>query len=505
MTAPLNGQLLNGSVPFSTWAWGWARAEATATAEPVVNRVDSYARAVAVGEASSSGITDRLAFLNGSQQPFAETQIVATRYANVEGEAAASSTIALEATRYAWATPVPAVPETAYSEAYAERWKIVAAQETAWASSTLADEAITRIALVYNRHTPALARSWMAEARIDRIQVRQQHMRGTTVGRAKSRSIANSAIGRGRLYLAASISADNLRVNTYHAFSGACTGTVSSLVYPDRVRIIVGGMLGTAETRLAPTIERAGVRYSYNSSTAVLDASTSLAPTVIRRPSAVPIIATAAIPTSETYLVRGTRGQATAVATVELAPRVNAWHWMAGTGTCDATTLVDPTHYRWRRLAANSVATAAATGTFNHIRDVVFGSVEGRASTSVQVNAIRRVLSTSGQANAMSTAAFRGNRYVTSSRRANAALNIEAYGRRGRIMSGTTVAQANQYAEALRIVWAIGTPRNAVASTARLVFRINIDSMASDRRTIEMIPRNRMQTVPTSNREYRVT
>jgi hypothetical protein len=72
-------------------------------------------------------------------------------------------------------------------------------------------------------------------------------------------------------------------------------------------------------------------------------------------------------------------------------------------------------------------------------------------------------------------------------------------------MDGTTVAQANQYAKALRIVWAIGTPRNAVASTARLVFRINIDSMAPDRRTIEMTPRNRMQMVPASNREYRVT
>ncbi|MCP1319310.1 hypothetical protein, partial [Halomonas sp. 707B3] len=75
MTAPLNGVLLNGGIPYATWAWGMSRITAEATAEPVVNRVYADARGQSVAESASTAITDRLAFLNGAEQPYATTEL----------------------------------------------------------------------------------------------------------------------------------------------------------------------------------------------------------------------------------------------------------------------------------------------------------------------------------------------------------------------------------------------------------------------------------------------
>lgn len=525
MTAPLNGLLLNGGTPYATWAWGWARAEATATAEPAVNRVYSDARAVAVAEATSAITTDRLAFLNGEQQPYAESTIEATRYAGVEGSAEALSELPLSATRYAWTSPTAIAAQAtsagvpthliavyadgsalspAHSEAYAERWKIFAAEQTAWAESTLAADAAVRIALMVNRKTPAQARSWMAESRLTRLQVRQQYARGTSVSRAVVRAIPNSAIGRGRLELDATALADELRVNVYHAFKGVAEAGVEAAVNPDRIRIIVGGAVGVADARLAPTIERGGERFSYNSGVASANATVGVSPTVVRRLLPVSVVTESLVDVSRSYFVRSVRGSAEARAAIAFAERLNAWHWGKGAAIGEATMPVDWVHFRWREAAAVATVEASTTATATHIRDVAFGSAESTAHAAATPVISRYVSGGDRQAQASTTFSFRAVRYVSASERADAALSIVAYARRGRIMSGSLTARAEEHANALRIVWQQGVDQNAVASTTRLMYRLNIDSLAPVRRTIDLSPSGRLLALPATNREYRV-
>ncbi|MCP1319724.1 hypothetical protein, partial [Halomonas sp. 707B3] len=81
---------------------------------------------------------------------------------------------------------------------------------------------------------------------------------------------------------------------------------------------------------------------------------------------------------------------------------------------------------------------------------------------------------------------------------------IEAFARRGRIMSGSSASESASVANALRIVWTDGVPRNAVSSTTRFIFRINIDSDAPTRRTVQVPYTERRLALAASSREYRV-
>jgi hypothetical protein len=480
-----------------------SRITAEATAEPVVNRVYADARGQSVAESASTAITDRLAFLNGAEQPYATTELVATRFAAMSGASEAGAALPVTATRFAWMAAAPMVAESVSTGA-AERWKITSGESIADSSAVLAGGAVTRFAMQRSRGTPAQARSWVAEALIERLRVRQQFGRGTPVGRATVRAIANSAIGRGELRLYSDVLADNARVNIYHAFTGSTSGTVDSIVYPDRVRIIVGGLLATAEARLEPTITTGGQRLSYNAGVSAPSAQAALQPTVVRRPTLVGAAAETVVVEPSTYYVRGVKGKVQGTGSLELDYRVNPWKYIAGLMTGEATSAIDLTLYRSRSMAGVVDAAASLVTTANVLRDPVTGLVGTASAMTTLAGVISRYVDAVADAEGASQSATTVLRLVAGTDDAAATLDIEAFARRGRIMSGSLASESASAADALRIVWADGVPRNAVSSTTRFIFRINIDSDAPTRRTVQVPYTDRHLALAGSSREYRV-
>lgn len=348
MSALLDGHLLNGAAYPSRhlWAWGWARAEASATAEPVVNRVYSDARGDALAHAEIDNAGYRRAFLAGTSEAGAEADIVATRYAPVDGVASgeAATTARIVGLVYVSAR----ARADADSNGYGDRAKQFVGTTSAYAEA-VADELLTRRhARVDGRKLPGQARTWLAESAVDRLHVKQQYARSTAVGRSYTRAIANSTIGRGRLELDSRITANDLKVNIYHDFRGCTAAVAEGVSKPDRLRIIIGGALGTAEARLAPTIERDGERYSYNSGVAAADATTVDQAYVARRLRSEPMKAEALWGSAETYWVRGMRGVSRALADTRMDADANLWQWGKGTANASASIQVEWQHYRWR-------------------------------------------------------------------------------------------------------------------------------------------------------------
>lgn len=504
MTAPLNGVLLNGGTPYATWAWGESRISAEAVVEPVVNRVYADARGQSVAESVSTAITDRLAFVDGTKQPYATAEIEATRFATMAGVTNADAEFGATATRLAWMAAAPMVSESV-STGSAERWKILTGEASAESTATLADAAVTRFAMQRGRPLPAQARTWVSEALVDRLRVRQQFGRGTAVCRAITRAIPNSAIGRGVLDLRSEALADNARVNIYHAFEGTTTAVVESIVYSDRVRIIVGGLVGVAEARLAPTITTSEGRFSYNSAASYAVSEAAVAPVAIRRPILVNAVAEADVFPASTYYVRGFEGVVLALAGTALDFRTNEWVRVAAKPVAEAASVISPTIYRARPMAGQAHALAELATVASVLRDPVLGLAAEAISTTSVIGLVSRYVSASATSEAVSTSVLVANRYVSSIRDAVAGVTIEAFGRRGRLMTGVCESEALTKGEGLRGVWAMGYPEEAIASASRFIFRINIDSEAPTRRTVQVPYTDRRLALAASSREYRVT
>lgn len=367
MTAPLNGTLLNGGTPYATWAWGWSRARATATAEPVINRVYSDARGVSEATATSSINTDRLAFLNGEEQPYATTAMAAIRYAYVNAQAVATTDTTITPVRTAWFDGSDLIT-SAVSSAYAERWKIVAANAYATSQEYLFDASTVIYRRANSKKLPALARSWVAESRIKEIHVRQIYAKSDAVARARSRALANTALGFGDMQLDAVTSLDNLKTNIYHNYRGLAHIESVASVDSSRIRIIEGGMPCTATIYAAPTITTATGRYSYNSGLSEAKTLTQATSKILRKaiPLNVPGISEGV--RAETYLVRGIEGAQKAEASLFVDAssftRVRASKEQT---TAAAVTVASFNRYKWTPVLVTASEAQAVSYSINSV------------------------------------------------------------------------------------------------------------------------------------------
>lgn len=344
MTAPLNGVLLNGGAPYATWAWGYSRAEATATAEPVVNSIHRYVGGELFAESVSSAIPDRLAFLNGEEQPYADMAVAATRYAYVSASALVTAEAPIEPVRTAW-FEAPTISADAQTSAYSERWRLFFAQSEAWAETSDADYRVYRRS--FSRLTPAQARTWAAESHIRRTRVNQVYAASTAIARSRLRVLANTALGFGRSETDAATVADNLRVNTYHSARAQSLVGCELHVDTSRIRIIIGGMLSEAVAKAAPTITTATGRYSYNSGVGEAASDSVATSKVIRVFYSTTLVAESGTAVDSTFLVRGVKGSSAGEGESYALSGSFTRHIASGKAPSVAATTSAFNRYRW--------------------------------------------------------------------------------------------------------------------------------------------------------------
>lgn len=502
MFAPLNGSPLNGG---ASGLWATGTATATATAKPATNRVYTYVGGTASVSAGTHAVADRLAYANGVGQARADTSANATRYAGFAAESSAGADTGMEATRYAHPSPVTCEGEASTAASFSAHRYVTGRAEVS-AESTLADDAVTRLAFAQSDTRPALARSWIAESHVELLRVRQRFVEIKIRCRAEVRALFGVALATGRTASTSEVVDDNLKINTYHDFRGSCEAVAESLSVPDRFRILSGAAMATAETHLAPTIIRDGVRYSYNEG--VLNAGATIATQAYatRWFEAPTMTGETGWVEASYYRVRGMRGGLSATAETRVVARNNHWQWARGVGQSTAAIEADWQHYRWREAAGVPAVGAAETTAENIRRRMVGGlSMAGGATTRAENRVIRSALIAPARGAATSSGWNWAYRYGRGQPVAMASITAKAHSRRGRLMTAVAEAVASSSAEGLRTVWMSPQPAVSTASAMRFVFRVNVDGLAPARRTIELPPGVRLLALPASTREYRVT
>jgi hypothetical protein len=330
----------------------------------------------------------------------------ATRLAAFDGVTTASAEQSIQPVRTAWFDS-PALEATAVSTGGAARLARLDAAVTGESQGVLDDLALTvyRGAVVKGT-PPALATTWLAESRVEKIRVRQIAAKANAVSRARSRALANTALGFSTLTLGAEVATDPLRVSTIHAFTGATTGSLEALADPLRIRIIEGRMPGEAETRAAPTITTASGRYSYNSGVMRTSSPAIQGVTKVhRRPPPAAAYAQATAGTSQTFLRRGVRGVVNAAASASITTRGNSWQFAEAKAQASAALDNQADVYRWRVAGPGSSAALAESLSTNSIAAYVSGdTASGFASSDSTPWAIRPMLASEGATEAVTTA-----------------------------------------------------------------------------------------------------
>lgn len=499
MFAPLNGAPLNGSA-----SGLWVSADVSVLAESTAeNRIYSAAGATATTTAQSTGNSVRLSLFEGGKLARSTIGIEATRFASFEGAFTANASTEITLARTAW-VEAALVSGNALTTGSTTRLAKVLGAVIGNATGALDNNALSVYRLVKSKNVTSQARTWLAESNLDVLRVKQSYVAADAIGRSRSRALVNTALGRSKLVLDAESNVDPLGVSTVRSAVGISTGTLEATSVAARIRIIEAGMISVAEIRNEPTITTVSGRYSYNSGVLSGRAAENVSNQIHRRPGYSVTRGESVASLVKTFLQKGVQGTSTGNAIIGIGPRSNNWLFGKSSVYASASLVSAWQHYRWREISGSSTAESFTQSENLHYRPTEIGSFLSEADSEGVCLAIRPVENAESVSSiSTSTSDNIHTAFGYDLAGAQAVLEIEAYGRRGRLMSGVQESYAESSSDGLKAVWRTGKG-DANASVIRFIYRINAGEMAPDERSLLLTGSNREIVLPTSNREYRI-
>lgn len=519
-------------------------------------------------EASPRRTTRMLSDVPSTIEAYAEQQLSSSAlYWRTPEPMDVTAEAVLEATRYAWA-PAPAMEATAtfafdatrygwsYAESQAEALLSVDALRTAWAipeamvaeaetsasgwHTYFADatsEAYAEASVEYRWWSNAQLRpirtasiTWLAESRLEVLRVRQRAMSATGIARSSSRALPNTKILLGTLASDAETRNAEGSLRLYHDFRAVAEAGVESVTQLGRITVISGNPNAVAETRVAPTITRGGVRYPYVTARSVAEAVQHCDGLNITGAALEPG-RTDALTQGVPYVQHAFWGAAAVLASaIGLKTRKNRWLFFGGASTAAASASGRAINLRWVGMegAAQAVAEGRLPGLIHYRWTPMEGMGEGEAAAAgeniryrwVGVEAITsaEALSSADEPQRIREArpvveegyaesVAKGVREVRPDIEATgiAAVDLSVTVYAWRFVELRMVGTCDSSADGLRNTWAPDAdPMEAVAGDVRVSFKINAGSPAPPRRTLVVAPENREYRLPATKREYQI-